>query len=173
MNADAGGFLAQPPGWEGSPGLGIAGIHGVPRARTWDVVVSAAAPELVGESVTFHALPDGTLVVEEDGAEGSLGPLADAIEETLRPPYRAAAVRRDGDVWAAVAEAVRIVELPQVEGDVVELNLVGGERELAIDGVRTIRPLAALDALAEPHRDVALRAERVDGSTFAVDLYPL
>jgi hypothetical protein len=172
MSAQAGGFLAVPPGTDGIPGLGIAGVSGVPRARTWDAVASARAPELTGETVTFVALDDGTLVVEEDVPDDSLAPVADAIEASVEPPYRAAALRASDDVWTVVAERVEIVELP-VEGDVVDLSVVDGERELTIDGERTIRPLPALDALAEEHGDAALRAERVDGDLFAVDVFQL
>ena len=171
--AGLGGFLAQPPGLEGEPGLGFVGIHGVPRARTWDAVASAHAPDLTGEMVTFVALPDGTLVVEQDIPDDSLGPLADALEATIAPPYRAAGVRIDHDVWSAVAEAVVVVEIPRLEGDVVELTMFEGERELTIDGNRTIRPLPALDLLTEVHGDVAMLAERVDGDLFAVDVFPL
>jgi hypothetical protein len=50
---------------------------------------------------------------------------------------------------------------------------VDGERTLKLDGEPTIRPLPALDALAEEHGDVAVHAERVDGHLFAADVYPL
>lgn len=173
MHAHVGGFLTQPPGFDGQHGLGIVGIHGVPRARMWDAVASARAPELTGESVTFVALPDGSLLVEEDVPDDSLVPLADAIETTLPPPYRAAAIRRDADVWSAAAQSVAIVEIPIDKGDVIDLTNVDGVRELTIDGERTIRPLAALDALAEQHHDAALHAERIDGNLFAVDVFPL
>lgn len=173
MGAQAGGFLAQPPGLEGELGLGIPGVSGVPRGRTWDVVASAQAAELGGETVTFVALADGTLVVDDDVPDGSLAPLADAVEATLPPPYRAAAVRSGGDVWAVVAESVSVVEIPLAEGDIVDLSVVDGVRELTIDGERTIRPLPSLDALAEQHGDVSLHAERVDGNLFAVDVFPL
>ena len=173
MGTQAGGFLAQPPGLDIQPGLGIPGVSGVPRGRTWDVVASAQAPELTGETVTFVALPDGTLVVDDDVPDGSLAPLADAVEATLPPPYRAAAVRSEAHVWAVVAESVSVVEIPLDNGDVIDLSVVGGVRELEIDGERTIRPLASLDALAEQYDDVSLHAERVDGNLFAVDVFPL
>jgi hypothetical protein len=172
-HANTGGFLAQPPGFDGQLGLGLVGIHGVPRARTWDAVASVHAPDLTGETVTFVALPDGTLVVEQDIPDDSLGPLADALEATIAPPYRAAAVRIRDDLWSAAAEAVVVVEIPRLEGDVVELTMVEGERELTIDGNRTIRPLPALDLLTELHGDVTMHAERVDGDLFAVDVFPL
>jgi hypothetical protein len=173
MNANVGGFLTQPPGLDGVPGLGEVGIHGVPRARTWDAAASARSPELVGEGVTFVVLPDGTIVVDDEVPDGSLVPLADALEETLPPPYRAAAVRHDEDLWTAVAEKIVIAEIPRLEGDTVDLTVVGGERTLLVDGERTIRPLLALDVLTETHGDVAVRAERVDEDLFAVDVFPL
>ena len=171
--AQAGGFLAEPPGLDGDPGLGIPGLSGVPRGRSWDVSASAHAPELDGDTVTFVTLTDGTVIVDDDQPDGSLVPLADAIEETLPPPYRAAAVRNEGDVWSVVAERVAIVELPEIDGDVVDLSTVDGIRELRIDDVATIRPLPALDVLTEEHRDVALHAERIDSEIFAVDVFPL
>jgi hypothetical protein len=173
MHAHAGGFLTQPPGLDGQLDLGLVAIHGVPRARLWDAVASARAPALTGETVTFVALPDRSLVVNEDIPEDSLAPLADAVEATLSPPYRAAGVRTGGDVWAAAAEAVTIVEIRLDEGETIALSVVDGIRELAIDGKRTIRPIAALDAIAAEHVDVSIHAERVDGYLFAVDVFPL
>src|SRR5579884_3286382 len=70
---------ALPPGWDGEA-RGEAGIHGVPRARRWDTVVTAAAPSLHGDMVQFVALPDGTLLAEKDEPAGALRPLADAVE---------------------------------------------------------------------------------------------
>jgi hypothetical protein len=171
--AQAGGLLAQPPGLDGDPGLGIAGVSGVPRGRTWDAVGAARCPGLPGDEITFVTLEDGTLVVDADVPDGSLGPLADSLEKILPPPYRAAGLRTDGDTWTAVAESVLIVELPGVEGDEIELSVVDGERDLTIDGERTIRALPALDALTEEQGSAALRAERVDGDLFAVDVFPL
>jgi hypothetical protein len=151
----------------------IAGVTGVGAGRTWDAVVSAHAPDLTGDAVTFTALEDRTLVVDQDVPDGSLAPVAESLEQMVEPPYRAAARRTDADVWTAVAESVRIVELPGLEADDVDLTVVDGERTLTIGGEPTIHPLPALDALAEQHDSVALRAERVDGELFAVDVFPL
>jgi hypothetical protein len=118
-------------------------------------------------------LDDGTLIVDEDVPDGSLSPVADALEEMISPPYRAAAARNEGDMWTAVAETVRIVDLPDLDGDEVDLTVVDGERTLTIDGETTLRSLPALDALADEHESVALHAERVDGDLFAVDVFPL
>jgi hypothetical protein len=169
----AGGAFALRPGPEGGPWEGLVGIHGVPRPRTWDAVASAHAPELTGDGVAFVVLEDGTVVVEDDVPDESVVPLADALDERLQSPYRAAAIRKSGDVWAAIAERVAIVELPNVEEDEIELTVVDGERNLTLDGERTIRPLLALDALAEQHGDVVVHAERVDGDLFAADVFPL
>ena len=154
-------------------GAAIPGVMGVGPGRTWDSAVAAHAPDLTGESVTFVALEDGTLVVNEDVPEGSLTPVANQIEEMVPPPYRAAAARNEGDVWTAVAEAVHIVELQGVGSDEVELTVVGGERARAVEGEQTGNALPALDALADGQGDVAIHAERVDGDLFAVDVFPL
>jgi hypothetical protein len=151
----------------------IPGIMGVGPGRTWDAVVAAHAPALTGESVTFVALPDGTLVVNEDVPDGSLTPVADELEEMVKPPYRAAAARNDGDMWTAVAESVRIVELPGVGAEELELTYVGGERTLTVGDEQADLGLPALDALADGQGDVAIHAERVDGDTFSVDVFPL
>ena len=151
----------------------IAGVTGVGAGRTWDAVVSAHAPGLTGEAVTFTALEDRTLVVDQDIPEGSLSPVAEALEQMVGPPYRAAARKTEGDVWTAVAESVRIVELPSIDADEIELTVVDGERTLTIGDEQTIRSLPALDALAQEHDSVALHAERVDGDLFAVDVFPL
>ena len=117
----ADGFLSAPPDEFGRPSpFGEVALHGVPRPRQWDTVASAEA-ELPGAEVHFTALPDGTLVVEEDVPDGSLSPLADAIEAGLDPPYVAEAVRREDGVWAVGAKRIRVREFPDHEGDDLEL----------------------------------------------------
>ena len=151
----------------------IPGVMGVGPGRTWDAVVAAHAPALTGDSTTFVALDDGTLIVNDDLPDGALGPVADAIEEMLPPPYRAAAARAEGDSWNAVAESVQIVELAGISSDEVELTLVDGERTLTLGNEQSDQAVPALDALAEEHEAVAIHAERVDGNTYAVDVFPL
>jgi hypothetical protein len=159
---------------DGDPALGIPGFSEAPRGRTWDALTSAHAPDLPGDAVAFVALEDGTLVVDEDVPDGSLSPLADAIEEIIPAAYRAAAVRSgDDDVWSVVAEKVSVVALPGFAGDVADLTVVGGTRDLSADGEPTTQPVAALDALADEHGDVSIHAERVDADLFAVDVFPL
>jgi hypothetical protein len=151
----------------------IAGVTGVGSGRTWDAVVSARAPELTGDAVTFTALEDGTLVVDQAIPDDSLAPVAEALEEMVQPPYRAAATRTDEDDWTAVAETVRIVELPDLDGDEVDLTIVDGERTLTVGGETSAASLPPLESLAAEHESVAVHAERVDGDLFAVDVFPL
>ena len=96
------------------------GIHGVHRQREWEAVATVEA-ELPGERVEFHALPDGTLVVEADVPDGALAPLADAVEASLPPPYRAVAVKHDERIWAVGANRIDVRAFPDHEGDELEL----------------------------------------------------
>src|SRR5262249_18996425 len=155
------------------PGVGIPGVTGAAAGRTWDAVASAHSPGLPGESVSFVALEDGSLVVDEDVPDGSLSPLADALEENISPPYRATAVRDDGDVWSVSAQHLSVAEIPGIEGDVVELSVVGGNREVSIDGEPATEWVPALDALAEGSGDTVVRAERIDGDLFTIDVFAL
>jgi hypothetical protein len=173
MRSPAGGFLATPPGLDGDPGLGIPGISGVPRPREWDAVESTSAPALRGDEIHFVALADAdrTLIVDEDEPNDSVAPLADAIEATLSPPYRAVGRRRENDVWAVGALSVDVVELPEsVAGESIELTRVGGRRELRVDGEHSELELPKLDAIGERRgSDYVLRAERLTETTWVVD----
>lgn len=121
MHGLADGFLSAPPDEFGRPSpFGEVALHGVPRPREWDVVASAEA-DLPGNEVHFTALPDGTLVVEEDVPDGSLSPLADAIEASINPPYAAEAVRREDGVWAVGAKRIRVRAFADQVGDELEL----------------------------------------------------
>ena len=106
------------------PHWGVTGIHGVPRPRRWDAVASAEAPGLTGDEVHFVTLPNGDLLVDEDEPPDTLGPLADAVEQTLETPYRAEAVRQRDDVWAVAARRIAVASF-RADGD--ELELVSGE----------------------------------------------
>ena len=151
----------------------IPGVMGVGGGRTWDAVVATNAPALTGDRVTFVALDDGTLVINEDLPDGALNPIADQLEEMLEPPYRAAAARGEDDVWTAVAEKVRIVELTGIPADEVELAVVDGQRTLTFGDEQVDEALPPLDEIAGEHDAVAIHAERVDGDAFAVDVFPL
>src|SRR5437868_8118445 len=100
--AREGGVDESPPPVDPGPRWGEVGIHGVPRPREWDAVVAAEAPDLKGDAATFVALENGDLI-EEEGPEGDLSPLADAVEGRLAPPYRAQAVQKGEGVWTVAA----------------------------------------------------------------------
>ena len=174
MNAEAGGFLAHPPDLFGRTMLGEPAIHGVARPRRWDAVVSADARELRGDEVHFTALPDGTLIVDEDVPDGALAPLADVVEQQLPPPYRAEGVRREGDVWAVAATAIEVAEVDEeIPGDVVELAVSDAGRTLLVDGERASGSYRSLEALAEDLDAYVIRAERLDENLWEVRISPL
>jgi hypothetical protein len=168
--AEEGGLVKAPagrPAWTGV--IGETGIHGVPREREHDAVVTAEAPDAEGDAARFVALEDGTLIVEE--GDGELAPLADAIEQEVKRPYRAVAVRREATQWAVAGKALRVVELPEPGGDEVELARRGDERTLLVDGSREFGTMPELEALADG--DAVIRASRLDGNMWEVRVDPL
>jgi hypothetical protein len=167
------GLIAQPPGWSGEQ-RGEPGIHGVPRARRWDVVASAVAPDVKGDVVHFVALPDGTIVVEEDEPDASLSPLADAVEQTLAPPYRAEAVRQSGRVWAVAARRIAVVAEPGLDGEEAEFVVAHGSRTLTVDGQPRVPRAPGLERAGEAEgNDFVVRASRLDGDLWEVEALPL
>src|SRR5215210_1692586 len=173
LNAQAGGYLAHPPDLAGEPTTGLVGVHGIPRPRRWGVVVPAEAA-IPTDEVHFTALPDGTLVVDEDVPDGSLTPLADAVEAELTPPYRAEATRRTDGFWAVGASRIDVARVPEdVSGDTVELAVREGERTLLVDGLRSFGTIPSLDALAAELSSYVVRAERLDGELWEVKVTPL
>lgn len=182
--ADAGGLslddaaprpgpAAAPPGWDGEQ-RGEPGIHGVPRARRWDAVATAEAPELRGDEVHFTALPDGRLVVDEDEPDGALAPLADALEARLTAPYRAEGVRRDGALWGVAGRRIAVVREPRLDGEEAELVVTRGGRSLTVDGRPRLARAPALEAAAAGEgAEFVLRATRLDDDLWEVETAPL
>jgi hypothetical protein len=157
-----------------SEGPWIAGVTGVARPRgEWEVAVSSRAPELPGDELTFVALSDGTLVVDEDIPDGTAAPLADAVEEYLQPPYRAAALRKDGELWAVAASRVTLLELTSVEGDRLEAARVGEGITFSVDGISSLPPLEVRGMLERYDGDVAVTAEHIDGTTWVAEVWRL
>ena len=149
-------------------------ITGLARTREWDVTALADAPALEGDEVRFDVLPDGTIVVEDEVGDTGLAPLAEAVEATLPPPYRARAVRRSDARWAIQARAIRVVELPDQPGDTIEITERDGVRELKIDGERSFGSVPALEQLASAQfPDYALQAQRLDGDLWELRVDPL
>jgi hypothetical protein len=160
--AREGGLTPDPP--DPRPAWQETGIHGIARAREWDVTATADAPELEGDAARFVVLPDGTLLVEE-GPEASLEALAGAVEESLQPPYRARAARQSGTLWAVQARRIRVAEIPDgPEGDTIELT----RDSLLVDGERAFGTIPQLEELGD-----VVRAERLDGDLWEVHVAAL
>ena len=121
--AEEGGVVFGPetPAHDTYPRWGEAGIHGLHRPREWDALVGAEAPGIAGERARFVALPDGTLVVDEEVPDGALVPLAEAVEATIGPPYRAEGVRRGERAWSVGARRITVAAYPEQEADELEL----------------------------------------------------
>lgn len=155
------------------PHWGNAGIHGVPRPRRWDAVASADASGLSGDEVHFVALPNGDLVVEEDEPPDTLAPLADAVEQTIQPPYRAEAVRQGDEVWAVAARRVEVAEF-EADGEEIELVSNEGTLTLTVDGERPFGTIPELERLGASEGDsYVVRARRLDGNLWEVNASPL
>ena len=137
-----------------------AGIHGVHRPREWDEV-AAVETDTPGERASFVVLDDDRIVVEE--GPDDVEPLAEGL--SLRPPYRAEAVRRSEGVWAVAGRRVEVVRLPDVEGRELELSRRGDERTLVVDGERRFGSIPALERAG----DYAIRARRLDGDLWEIE----
>ena len=161
---------AVPPSFGGTLDV----LHGG-RAREWDAVATAEAADLQVDELEFSALPDGTLLVDDAVPEGALTPLADAVEQSLAPPYRARAVRRDGALWGVAANRIDVLEIPQdVPGDTVSLALQDGDRTLLVDEQPAWESIPALEAHgAAAYEEFVVHAERLDGNLWAVKVNPL
>jgi hypothetical protein len=174
MPAERPGLPAAPPGWDGEQ-RGEPGIHGVPRARRWDAVVAAQGPAVIGDTVHFVALEDGSLVVAEDQPDGALTPLADALGASLAPPYRAEGVRRDGALWGVGGLRITVVSEPGLEGDEAELVLLPSGWTLTVDGRHRLARAPALEAagVASGAAEAVVRASRLAGDLWEVETVPL
>jgi len=160
--AREGGLTPDPP--DPRPAWQETGIHGIARAREWDVTTTADAPDLEGDSARFVVLPDGTLLVEE-GPDASLEPLAAVVEQSLPPPYRARAARQSGTLWAVQARRIRVVEIPDgPEGEMIELT----PDSLLVVDERAFGTIPQLEELGD-----VVRAERLDGDLWEVHVAAL
>lgn len=157
---------ARPPGWMET------GIHGVPRQRQWDAVVTVEAAGVEGDEARFVVLPNGDLLVEEGD---DVAPLADALEGVAEPPFRVEAVRRGPEQWAAGIRRIEVVQLDHDPGgDELTLTVRDGEREVLVDGARSFGSIPELERLGAAHADAyAVAATRLDGALWEVRVVPL
>lgn len=133
-----------------------------------DAVAAVHEPSVACDAIRFVALPDGSMLVDDDQADVDPSRLAGAVEETLAPPYRANCVREEGDLWAVSARAIQVIRLA-LAGDHIELTRRAGETRLSVDGAheRTIVP--ELERLGEAAgEDYAVIAHRLDGDVWEV-----
>ena len=155
----------------GPPGWMETGVHGVPRARRWDAVVTVEAEGIEGDEARFVALADDTLVVEQGG---DLDALAAALDDVVQPPYRAEATRRSGTQWAVGLRRIQVVDLADdPEGDEVTLTVQSGERVLAVDGAQAFGSIPALEALGGGRASYVVQARRLEGTSWEVEVMQL
>jgi hypothetical protein len=156
----------RPPGWMET------GIHGVPRAREWDAVVTVEVEGVEGERARFVALSDDTLVVEEGE---DVEPLAAAIDEIASLPYRAEAARRSETQWAVGIREIEVLELPDDPGgSELTLTVHDGERTLLVDGAHTFASIRELEQLGSARgSSYVVQATRLDGAFWEVEAMPL
>jgi hypothetical protein len=149
------------------------GLSGLARQREWDAVVTADAPGVEGKEVVFVALPDGSLLVEEEQGEAQLDPFARAVEDELAQPYRAKAVRQSDSVWAVFATRIRVDEF-RADGDELQLVMNGGERSLTVDGSPSFGSVPALERIGSAEgQSYVVRATRLDGDLWEIQAAPL
>jgi hypothetical protein len=150
----------------------LSGEVTAPRPRRWDAVATAEA-DAEGAEAAFVALPDGSLLVEDGSAEDGLDPLARAVEERLRPPYRAHAVRQSGRIWAVSATRLRVEEF-RAEGEELELAVTDTEATLTVDGAPSFGTIRELEQIGEAEGSTyVVRASRLDGDLWEIHSHRL
>jgi hypothetical protein len=158
----------------GPPAPGLPGYHGVQRPRRWDAVVMAEAPELPGDEANFVVLADGSVILDEELPEPAVEPIAEELDQVVEAPYRVEAVRRHGEVWAAAARRIEVLEISGIEGDELMLTLQDGTRSFSVDGRPEFGAPPELERFAEERFPsyVAI-ANRLDGDLWEVRVSPL
>jgi hypothetical protein len=148
-------------------GLAAAGLP--PRARHWDTFVTAEASGVAGNEVDFVALPDGTILVEEEEGDAALEPLASAVETRVAPPYRAKAVKQTDRIWAVSAMQIQVARF-EADGDTIELTQTSDGRAMRVDGMPSFGSIPELERRgeAEGGSSYAVHAERLDADLWEV-----
>jgi hypothetical protein len=164
----------EPPRTRGIQGWNdLVGIHGLARQREWDAVVTADAPQVEGGTVDFVALPDGSLLVEEEQGDAALDPLAAAVEEQIPAQYRARGVRQTDSLWAVSARRIEVARF-EADGERIELTRTADGRALSVDGMPAFGSVPVLEQLGEAAGAAyAISAERLDGDLWEVRVAPL
>jgi len=152
----------------GAPLFDNPAVTGNARPRRWEAVVTADAPDVDGDEVSFVAMPDGSLIVEEEKGDAQLDPLASAVEERLAPPYRAHAVRRTESLWAVSARRIQLAQF-EATGEAIELSMTEEGRKVVVDGMPAFGSVPALEQLGQAAgSSYAVHAERLDADLWEV-----
>jgi hypothetical protein len=103
-----------------------------------------------------------------------LAPLADAVEGSVAPPYRAEAVRRGPTTWAVAAVKIAVAEARGLEGERAELVVTADAATLTVDGRTSTAHVPTFEKAGEAHgRTYVVRAERLDGDLWEIEALPL
>jgi hypothetical protein len=143
--------------------------------KEWDATVAVQAPGLGGDRIEFTTIPNGDVIVSEESGDADVSPLADAVEQRVSPPYRATAVRQEGDLWGVGAKRIRVAQIPFPLGERLELSSHGDDREFRVDRESSHAPVPPeLERVGEPLGDsFYVEAERIDGDLWEVKVSPL
>ena len=119
----------------------------------------------------------GNTIASFVAGPGLLGdPAGEALARAVRldPPFSARAVRKDGPLFSVGANGIEVAELPAgVAGDEIELTARDGERIVTVDGMRTFVEIPELEALGRRYPDYVVRAARLRGTIWQVDVEQL
>jgi hypothetical protein len=165
----------QPPPPPPEPPRSVLATVGLPDGsgvgpKEWDACVTIAAPALSGSRIEFTTIPNGDVIVGEEVGDADLSPLADAVERSVGPPYRAVAARQEGELWAVGAKRIEVVQIPLSDGDKLALSQHRDDRELRVDGEPSDSAIPPeLERLGETSGDsFYVEADRIDGDLWEV-----
>jgi hypothetical protein len=145
------------------------------RPGEYDAMLTVEAPEVAGDALDFATLPNGDVIVDTEQGDADLSPFADAVEKTLKPPYRVIARRGEDVLWSVAARGIDVLEVDFKDGDEIELASVGGELDVRVDGEPWHGHIPVLERAGEAAdgEDYVVQAERLDGDLWEVRASPL
>jgi hypothetical protein len=143
--------------------------------KEWDATVAVDVPGLGGDRIEFTTIPSGDVIVGEESGDADVSPLADAVEQRVSPPYRATAVRQEGNLWGVGAKRIQVAEIPFPLGERLQLTSHGDDREFRVDSEATHAPVPpGLERVGEALSDsFYVEAQRIDGDLWEVKVSPL
>jgi hypothetical protein len=145
------------------------------RPGEYDEVLAVDAPAIAGDAVEFATLANGDMIVDTEQGDADLSPFADAVEKTLKPPYRVIARRKEDGLWSVAARGIDVLEVDFPDGDEIELSSLDGELDIRVDGEPWQGHIQALEhaGAAAEGADYVVQAERLDGDLWEVRASPL